>query len=285
MSIIKTIFVTGATGNQGGAVVRNLVEKGFHVKALTRNAATEKAKALVKPGVEVIEGTLEKPASFSAHLKDVDGVFSVQDFKQGTKKEIQQGIALADYAKSSGVPHFVYTSVCYADLQTGVPHFDSKKVIEDHIKRIGLPYTILRPASMYENFLIPQVRNRILKGKFVSPLNKQTVIPMLAADDIGRIATIVFEQKENYTGKTLSLASEAFDVEQTAAIFSQGMGKPVKYAKLPGIITRLAMGKDLYKMFKWEDANNGKEVLDITAVRQQFPGMIGLHEWIPLFFK
>ncbi len=232
-----------------------------------------------------IEGTLDKPGSFSAHLKDVDGVFSVQDFKQGAKKEIQQGIALADYAKSSGVPHFVYTSLCYADIQTGVPHFDSKKIVEDHIKSIGLPYTILRPATMYENFLIPQVRSSILKGKLVSPLEKHTVLPMLAADDIGRIAAIVFGQKENYTGKTITLASEAIDVEQTAAIFSEGIGKPVKYAKLPGIITRLAMGKDLYKMFKWEDANNGRDGLDITALRNQFPGMIGLHEWIPLFFK
>ncbi len=285
MSIIKTIFVTGATGNQGGAVLRNLLDKGFHIKALTRNAASEKAKALIKPGVEVIEGTLDKPASFSAHLKDVDGVFSVQSFEQGAKKEIQQGIALADYAKSSGVQHFVYTSVCYAGLQTGVPHFDSKKVVEDHIKSIGLPYTILRPASMYENFLIPQVRSRILKGKMVSPLDKHTNLPMLAADDIGRIAAIVFGQKESYSSKTITLASEALDVEQTAAIFSEGMGKPVKYAKLPGIITRLAMGKALYKMFKWEDANSGKDGLDITALRNQFPGMIGLHEWIPLFFK
>ncbi|MEO6407014.1 MAG: NmrA/HSCARG family protein [Ferruginibacter sp.] len=285
MSIIKTIFVTGATGNQGGAVIRNLYEKGFHIKALTRNANSEKAKALVKPGVEVIEGNLNKPGTFSAHLKDIDGVFSVQSFEEGTKKEIQQGIALADYAKSSGVPHFMYSSVCYADMQTGVPHFESKKVVEDHIKSIGLPYTILRPVSMYENFLIPQVRSRILKGKLVSPRDKHTIIPMLAADDIGRIAALAFELKESYTGKTITLASEALDVEQSAAIFSEGMGKEIKYSKLPGLITRLAMGKDLYTMFKWEDAHSSKNGFDIASIRNQFPGMIGLHEWIPLFFK
>src|SRR6476661_5434508 len=168
----RTIFVTGATGNQGGAVARNLIQHGFRVKALTRHPQSDKAKALAGKGVEIIGGDLDDANSFRDQLKNCDGVFSVQSFEKGTGKEIIQGKLLAQLAKENGIRHFVYTSVAGADEKTGIPHFESKFEIEEAIKSLGIPYTIVRPVSLYENFLIPQVKSRIYKGKLSSPIEK-----------------------------------------------------------------------------------------------------------------
>ena len=105
----KTIFVTGATGNQGGAVVRNLLQQGYTVKALTRNKDSTKAAVLNDQGIDIIEGNLDDPSTYSHHLKGVDGVFSVIDFKQGTVRETRQGIDLADSARVNGINLFLYS--------------------------------------------------------------------------------------------------------------------------------------------------------------------------------
>ena len=128
----KTILVTGATGNQGGAVARNLVQNQFKVKALTRNPNSEKAKTLEETGVELIKGDLDDPESLRKHLDDLYGIFSVQTFDRGVKKEIEQGKRLADLADKFGVRHFVYSSVAGADLDSGIPHFESKNIIEQY---------------------------------------------------------------------------------------------------------------------------------------------------------
>ena len=110
MTFDKTIFVTGATGKQGGAVLRNLLQQGFAVKALTRNKDAAKAADLKRPGVELIQGNLEDPATYYQLLKNADGVFAVLDFTQGISREIRQGIDLANCAKENGVNHFLYSS-------------------------------------------------------------------------------------------------------------------------------------------------------------------------------
>ncbi|MBK8495737.1 MAG: NmrA/HSCARG family protein [Chitinophagaceae bacterium] len=149
---MKTIFVTGATGNQGGAVAASLLKNGFKVKVLTRNTDSAKAQHLKDQHAELIKGDLNDLNSFRNHLRDVYGVFSVQTFKNGIETEIKQGKGLADLAKEYGVDHFLYSSVSGADLNTGVPHFDSKYKIEDHIKQLDLPYTIIRPVSFSKIF-------------------------------------------------------------------------------------------------------------------------------------
>jgi uncharacterized protein YbjT (DUF2867 family) len=285
MQTAKTIFVTGATGNQGSGVVRNLVKKGFHVKALTRNAAAAKAQHLKGPNVEVIEANLDDPGSYSNHLKGVDGVFCVLVYTKGVEKEIQQGINLANRAKENGVNHFLYSSVIGADLHTGIPHWESKFKIENHIKQTWLIYTIIRPSSLYENFLIPQVRSRLLKGKLVTPTDKNKVQQYICGEDIGKISTAIFMDPAKYTGKTITIASEQMDGLQVAGVFSKVWNKEIKYQQLPGIITRLAMGKDLYKMFRWVNNNDAVFVKDLDAIRKEFPGMLSLEAWIRDFFK
>ena len=281
----NSIFVTGGTGNQGGAVARNLIEKGFHVKFLTRNPGSARAQNLIKLGAEVVQGDLNEPASFRNHWEGVAGVFSVQTFQNGIDKEIKQGIGLANLAKEYRVAQLVYSSVVGADLHTGIPHWESKFEIENHIKQIGLSFTIIRPASLFENYLIPQVRRSLLKGKLVYPISKNKVQQFISADDIGKITAAIFSNKDKYSGKTITLAAEQMDSEQTAEIFSKTLGKKIKYQKLPKIITRIFMGKDLYKMFKWINENDAVFIKDLTAFKTEYPNLIDLKEWIRLYFK
>ncbi len=282
---MKTIFVTGATGNQGGAVVTSLIKNGFKIKALTRKIDSAKAQVLQKQNIELVKGDLNDLTTFRNHLKDVDGIFSVQSFENGIETEIRQGIDLANIAKEYGVTHFLYSSVAGAELNTGIPHFESKYKIENHIKQLSLPYTILRPNSLFENFLIPQVRSRILKGKLASPINKNKIQQFISAVDIGEISSDIFLNKSKYLGKTITIGSEEMDMQQVANAFSDVLGKEISYQKFPMLIARLVMGKDLYKMFKWINKNDAIFLKDIELFKKENPNLLSLNQWIKLNFK
>ena len=283
MIATKKIFVTGATGNQGGAVVRNLLNRGFHVKALVRNPAA--AKLRPQDSLEIIKGDLDDPASYRSHLKDAEGVFCNLVYKYGIDKEIKQGIELVNASKENNIEHFVYSSVIGCDLNTGIPHWESKLKIEDHLKASGIGYTILRPASLYENMLIPQVKSRILKGKLVLPTQKNTVQQFISSEDIGKIVTLIFSDLEKYRGRTITLAAEQMNGEQLASTFSKAMGREIRFQQLPMFITRLVMGRDLTKMFRWVNSNDACFVKDMQALQNEFPGMLSLEEWIRMNFK
>lgn len=284
MEVSKTFFVTGATGNQGSAVVNSLLAKGYSVKALTRNPDARKAKTLKEKPVHIIKGDLNDIATYAGHLKNVAGIFSVQTFENGIDKEIKQGIALADCAKQYGIKHFIYSSVIGSDQHTGIPHWESKFIIENHIKSLGISYTILRPSSLYENFLIPQVKSRILKGKLVTPTEGNKVQQFISAEDIGKISAAIFENPSFYRSKTLVLASEEMNMQQAAQIFSEVLGRKITYSKLPGFITRLVMGKDLHKMFSWINKNDAVFLKDLDAFKKEFPELVDLKSWIKKHF-
>lgn len=280
----KNFFITGATGNQGGAAANYLLQKGYGVTALVRNPDSAKSKALKEKGATVIKGDLNDATTYKVHLQNVAGVFAVLTFVNGTDKEIKQGIALADAAKEYSVPHFVYSSVIGSDAHTGIPHWESKFIIENHIKNTGLGYTILRPSSFYENFLIPQVKNRILKGKLVTPTNKDKVQQFISVEDVGRIAALILENPEPYKSKTMVLAAGEMNMQQVADIFSEVMGRKITYGTLPPFLTRLFLGKDLYKMFTWINNHDVLFLKDLQGFKNQFPGLLDLKTWVRQHF-
>ena len=276
----KTIFVTGGTGNQGGAVVRNLADQGFKIIALTRNPTSAKGQNLKNLNIQVVKGDLNNADTYREYLKDVYGIFSVQTFENGVEKEINQGITLATLAKEFDVKHFLYSSVFGAHLNTGVPHIESKLKIENHIKQIGLPFTIIRPTSLFENFLIPQVKKAILKGKLVQPINKNTVLQYIAAEDIGKAVAKIFQHSEIYLGRTIPLATEQLSTQEVADKFSTVLNKKIEYEKLPVLITRLFLGKNLYKMFKWMDEKKNFQKEDVDLTKTGFSNLLSLESWI-----
>jgi len=127
----KTLLVTGATGRQGGAVIRHMLGQGWKLRALTRSPNSRAAQELTRQGVEVVQGDLEDPASLERATRGGHGVYSVQDFwSVGAKREVDQGKNLAEAAKKAGVEHFVYSSVGGAERNSGIDHWESKWEIE-----------------------------------------------------------------------------------------------------------------------------------------------------------
>ena len=281
----KLIFVTGGTGKQGGAVARELAKKGFKVKVLTRKPDAAPCSELKRLGIECVKGNLDEVDTYREYVRSAYGVFSVQTFEKGTRKEIEQGKTLANLAYQFGVKHFIYSSVAGAGSQSGIPHFESKFVIEEHIKKIGLPYTILRPASLYENFLFPQVKKGISKGKLVQPTNATTSLQFVSCEDIGKVAVRAFLNPDVYLSQTITLVSEDLTTVQVADLFSEELKMPVVYKKAPWIFTRFILSKDVNRMFNW--FNKGNRMADMEQVYRfrENEDPVRLRDWIGQNFK
>ena len=167
----RLILVCGATGKQGGAVTRSLLERGIRVRALTRDPQKPEAQALTEQGAEVVQGDMEDRSALDQVLVEgVYGVFSVQNFwETGYDREVQQGKTVADAAKAAGVEHLVYSSVGSAHRQTGLSHFESKWEAENHVRELDLRYTILRPVFFMQNW--EMMRGMVLGGTLAQPLD------------------------------------------------------------------------------------------------------------------
>ena len=282
---MQTIIVTGATGNQGGTVARHLLRQGkFKVLALVRDRQHPKAQALQQSGANLIEGDFNDSASLDRALKDVYGIFSMQDFKGGTETEIRQGIALADAAKAAGIKHFVYSSVGSAERKTGIPHFESKFAIEEHIRAIGLPHTIVRPVFFMYNY--NGMRSMAEKGTLFMPLSPGTALQQLSEDDFGAMVAQAFEHPNYYLGREIELASMKITMEEVAKTFSKVLRKEVAYQQIPFEAFQQQAGEEVTIMFRWFE-NKGYNA-DLPALKQEFKNLSSLesyllsHAWAPL---
>ena len=246
----RTVLVTGATGTQGGAVARNLLDRGWKVRALTRNTESDKALELNSLGAEVFKGDLNDPDSLKEPLDGVYGVFSVQNFwEAGNDGEIRLGKTLATAAKDAGVKHFVYTSVGSADKNTKINHFDSKFQIEEFIRSIDIPYTIIRPVFFMDNFFM--MNDQISQGNIMNAVLPDVPLQMIASNDIGIFAAKVFDNPKKYIGRAIDIAGDSITMLESAKLLSERIGKAIDYTVLPMEDFRSAMGDEYATMVDW----------------------------------
>jgi uncharacterized protein YbjT (DUF2867 family) len=274
----RSILVTGATGQQGGAVLRYLRMQGFTVRALTRDVHSPAARTLGATGVSVIQGDFDDRASLARALDGAYGAYAVQTPYQrgGVEGELRQGLAFADAAKAAGIQHLVYSSVGSADRQTGIPHFESKYQIEEHIRAIGLPYTILRPVFLMENFLAN--RDTILSGTLAEPLPPATPLQLVACDDIGAFAALAFAAPAQWIGRAIELAGDELTMPQAAEVFGRVIGRPVQYVQVPMAEFRRTSGEELATMFTW--FNQVGYGADLPTLRAIYPALTTLEQWL-----
>ena len=182
----KTILVTGATGNQGGATARHLLADGWHVRALVRDDTTPAAAALAAAGAELVLGDLDDRASCEAAVRGAYGVYSVQS---ANDNQVAQGRNIADAATAADVRHLVYSSVGGVESQNrfsvkqGWGPID-KWQIEEHIRELGVPATILRPAGFMEDFTSPT--RFFQNGSLNVPWRDDLVMQLIASTTSGR---------------------------------------------------------------------------------------------------
>ncbi len=248
------ILVTGATGQQGGAVARELLAAGHNVRAMTRNPDGEAAKALAELGAEVVQGDLNDPASLERAVQGAWGVFGVQNtWEAGVEGEEAQGKRLAEIARANGVQHFVYTSVGSADRNTGIPHFDNKCRVEEMIRSLGLPsYTIIRPAFFMENLVSPWFKPAIDEGTLAMGIKPDTRLQMIAVADIGKYGRLAFEKHEELNGQAIDIAGDELTMPDAAAVIGEAGGKSMTHFQVPIEQVR-EFSDDFATMIEWFD--------------------------------
>ena len=277
----RTVLVTGATGRQGGAVIRHMLPRGWKLRALTFKAQGAAVQSLADLGIDVVRGNMEDPASLEPAMRGVYGVYSVQDFwAAGAKREAMQGKNVADAAKKAGVEHFVYSSVGGAERNSGIDHWESKWEVENYIRKLGLPATMIRPAAFMENYYIDQVEIGILKGKLMDPIRRDKPYQTIASNDIGAFVALAFERPKEFLKTELEIAGSELTNLEAAQVFSRVLGKPVKFQKLPMPMVRLFLGKEFYQMFRW--FNEAGFRADIPGLRRRYPEvhLHTLEEWL-----
>src|SRR5258708_37983060 len=164
MSGKVNVVVTGATGKQGGHLVRELLARGHSVRALTRKPASAGAAALAARGVTIVTGDFEDQKSLERAARGVDTVFAMSTpFESGATTETREGINIVRAASAVGVSHLVYASVAGADRATGIPHFDSKFAVEKELRRSGGPFTSVAPGFFLEDFVAGRLAARLPK--------------------------------------------------------------------------------------------------------------------------
>lgn len=232
----RRIAVTGATGRQGGAVVRALVADGWQVRALSRHPPSALVATLTSlHGVEHVACNLEDRASVDRALTGMDALFlTTTPYEGGVAAEERQAGLTLEAARASGVRQVVYSSVAGARDSTGVPHYESKGRIERRLEQFDFPaITILRPTFFMEMFRAPFFARFLAQGRIEMAMRPDVPIAMIAVDDIAAFAQLAFRRPEEMNGRAIDLAGDSPTMAQVASAMAAATGRPVEYVQVP----------------------------------------------------
>lgn len=279
------VLVTGATGNQGGAVAYALLDRGHKVRALTRNTGSPSSKKLAALGAELIQANLGDVESLLSVLQGVDTFYLMgSPFEIGVEGETQQGIALANAARAANVGHLVYGSVASADLNTDIPHFDSKYKVEQHIKSLGIPYTISAPVYFMDNMIAPWSIDSLKQGKIIQAMPAERVLQQVSVKNIGEFVASIINRRETVFGQRYDFAGDELTGEECAKILSKKTGRTMSFESFSASALK-EQDADMGAMFEWFD-RIGYNVdivglhLEFSDVNwQKYPEWVELQDW------
>ncbi|OAA46803.1 nucleoside-diphosphate-sugar epimerase family protein [Beauveria brongniartii RCEF 3172] len=292
----RAVLITGATGKQGGSVIKSLLAKSanFQILAVTRDTASPAAMKLAaaSPKIALVQGNLDDTEAIfknaqKATQAPIWGVFSVQVpamNKSGPIIEEAQGKSLVDAAVKHGVKHFVYTSVDRhgaksIDNPTDIPHFISKHHIEHHLidkAQNNMSWTILRPVAFMENFVLGFI-GKIFVTAWRDAI-KSRPLQLISTDDIGTFAALSFMEPKRFVGKSISLAGDELSYAQMEKVFKDKTGAPpaTTFSFISWLVLRLSV--ELRTMFNFfEKEGYGA---DIAAVREIDPDVKDFGRWL-----
>ena len=307
----KIIAVVGATGAQGGGLVRAILQDpagGCAVRALTRKAGSDKARALAKLGVEVVEADLDDAASVKRAFAGAYGAFCVTNFWEhfSPEKEQAQARNMADAARATGLKHVVWSTledtrrwVPLSDKRMPtlggkwkVPHFDGKGEIDHVWKDLGVPTTLLLTSFYWDNFIHFGMGPKAgADGKLAigMPMGDRK-LPGIAAADIGACACGIFKAGSEYIGKTVGIAGGHVTGADMAAAFTKALGRKVAYHDIKPEAYR-ALGfpgaDDLGNMFQFKrDFNEDfRAARPVDKSRRLNPKLASFEQWLAAHAK
>jgi uncharacterized protein YbjT (DUF2867 family) len=242
------ITVIGATGQQGGAVVDALLDRGVSIRAVTRNPHTEKSRALASRGVQLVSADLDNADSVHAAFEGAAAAFAMatHDGPKGTEREIAHGRTIARAAADAQLPFMVYSSVGGAERHSGIPHFESKRRIEELLLDT-VPVTFVRPTFFMETLRL-MIRRDGDRTLLAMPLPKVTPVQLISVRDIGyAVADLLLEADD--TTPPVEIAGDELTGEQIADELTRQLGSPTNYLQAP--LEVLGDDEDLKAMFRW----------------------------------
>lgn len=302
----KIIAIVGATGAQGRGLINSILndsDGGFKVRAITRNADSEKAKELAKLGVDVVEGNVDDKASLVKAFNGAYGAYCVTFFWEhfSPEKENQTARNMAEAASEAGVKHVIWSTLedtrKWIPLDDDrmptihgkykVPHFDAKGESNVYFENSGVPYTLLNTSFYWENFIYfglgPQ------KGPdgnlaITFPMGDKK-LPGIASGDIGKCAYAIFKAGKEYQGKTVSIAGEHLTGNQMAEAFTKHLGVEVKYNAVPPSVYRsfgFPGADDMGNMFQFKADFEADfcGARDINKTKKLNPELLDFDTWL-----
>jgi uncharacterized protein YbjT (DUF2867 family) len=270
------ITVIGSTGQQGSAVIDALLEKRVPVRAVTRNPNGDKARALDERGVEVVYADLEDVDSVRAAFDGAAAAFAMttHDGLDGPKREVAHGRVIAAAAADAGLPFLVYSSVGGVERGSGVPHFESKRRVEEVLLE-AVPVTFVRPTFFMETLRLMIRRDgaRVIIGM---PLAGDVGLQMISVRDIGRAAAALLLMGDPAVAP-VEIAGDELTGEQIAVRIAHRLGSPATYVQLP--LDVLGDDEDLKMMFGWL-ARLPAYQADFARTRELVGGVEDLSRWL-----
>ncbi len=302
----KVIAVVGATGAQGGGLVRAILadpEGGFAVRAITRDVNSDKAKELAALGAEVVAGDVDDEASLRRAFDGAYGAYCVTFFWAhfSPVKELAEIRAMAAAAKAAGVEHVIWSTledtrkwVPLSDdrmptLQEHykVPHFDAKGEGDQLFRDAGVPTTFLLTSFYWDNFIyfgMGPARGADGKLAITLPMGDKK-LPGIAAEDIGRCAYGIFKRGKQLIGKYVGIAGEHLSGAEMAAGLSKVAGEEVRYnAVEPAVFRSFGFpgADDLGNMFQFnrDFDRDFRAPRDVDGSRALNPSLQSFAAWL-----
>jgi len=301
----KIIAVVGATGAQGGGLVRAILgdpSGGFAARAITRNANSDKAKALAAAGAEVVEANLDDAESLKRAFRGAHGAYCVTNFWEHSspEKELAQAKNMAEAAKAAGVKHVVWSTLEDTRKQVPlsdprmptikekykVPHFDGKGEADRFFRELGVPTTFLLTSFYWDNLIYFGMQPK--KGEdgkiyLHLPMGEKR-LPGIAAEDIGRSAYGLFRKGDAVIGKTVGIAGDHPTGGEMAAALGKALGREVIYNAVPFDVYR-SLGfpgaDDLGNMFQFK--HDFQELFcgarSVEKTRELNPSLLSFSAW------
>lgn len=302
----KIITVVGATGAQGGGLVRAIAnDKGgdFTVRALTRDVNSDKAKALAKSGIEVVAADLDDVESLNRAFAGAYGAFCITNFWEhfSPEKETTQAKNMAQAAKHAKLQHVIWSTledtrkwVPLSDNRMPtlmgkykVPHFDAKGEANAEFTKLGVPTTFYLTSFYWENLIyFGMGPKRGPDGKLAITLPMaDKKLPGVAVDDIGKGALAIFKRGREFTGKTVGIAGEHLTGVQMSAALTRALGQEVRYhAVEPADYAKLgfAGADDAANMFQFKRdfESDFCGARDLSVSRDLNPDLQSFDTWL-----
>ncbi|KAJ8292572.1 NmrA-like family domain-containing protein 1 [Rhodotorula toruloides] len=264
----------------GSAVVRALqaLPQPPQIRALSRNPFSPAAQKLKDQGIEVVKGDLTDPSSLDEALVGVASAFFVTTLPtKGQPTEDQQGKNFIAAAQRASLPFLVFSSVANATPTIGVPHFETKAVIEEALKASGLRYAVVAPVAFADNYPTEAGFALTMALGFFDAALKGKKLQLVSTDDIGYVAAEMLNNPARFAGRHVDLASDSLTMREVQQTYSRVLGRRVSKAWLPGAVVAL-IPHDFKQMMRWfHDVGYSA---DIAALKQEFPKLKSFEQWL-----